>query len=267
MRKIPTLYVRDPATKLRYVLDEVHPDCQWVIDGEGVATYKWDGTAVLVDSDRRMWKRREVKPGKATPEGFRQEGDADSNTGKLVGWVPCRRGRPEDQWHWQAFDNAGWTEVPGQPAHASIDPGTYELIGPKARGNPHQLASHCLMPHGRGPDLAPPTDFDALGRWLHAVDTDMAPPGFEGIVWHHPDGRMAKIKLRDFPEAGAVRMTVHRMSAGMPILLGERVLDDDGVDRGAFVVGLYFGVDGCGEVEVRYPDGSQCYADHDLVRV
>ena len=24
---------------------------------------------------------------------------------------------------------------------------------------------------------------------------------FEGIVWHHPDGRMAKLKRRDFPAA------------------------------------------------------------------
>jgi hypothetical protein len=22
---------------------------------------------------------------------------------------------------------------------------------------------------------------------------------YEGIVWHHPDGRMAKLKKRDFP--------------------------------------------------------------------
>ena len=25
--------------------------------------------------------------------------------------------------------------------------------------------------------------------------------GWEGIVWHHPDGRMAKLKVRDYPEA------------------------------------------------------------------
>ena len=24
-------------------------------------------------------------------------------------------------------------------------------------------------------------------------------PGLEGVVWHHPDGRMAKIKVTDFP--------------------------------------------------------------------
>lgn len=37
----------------------------------------------------------------------------------------------------------------------------------------------------------PPRDFDGLRAWLDGKD-------IEGIVFHHPDGRMAKIKLRDF---------------------------------------------------------------------
>lgn len=36
-----------------------------------------------------------------------------------------------------------------------------------------------------------PRDFDGLMTWL------LAHPEFEGIVWHHPDGRMAKLKHRD----------------------------------------------------------------------
>lgn len=27
--------------------------------------------------------------------------------------------------------------------------------------------------------------------------------GYEGVVWHHPDGRMAKLKARDFPREEA----------------------------------------------------------------
>lgn len=48
MKKIPTVFVRDPETNLKHVRDEVHPDCQWVLDGEGVPTRKWDGTCVRV---------------------------------------------------------------------------------------------------------------------------------------------------------------------------------------------------------------------------
>ena len=37
MRKILTLFVRDPQD-MRHVTREVHPDCAWVLAGEGVAT-------------------------------------------------------------------------------------------------------------------------------------------------------------------------------------------------------------------------------------
>jgi hypothetical protein len=189
MWKIPTIYQRDPATKLRHVKNERHPDCGWVFAGEGTPTYKWNGTAVLIDSDNAVWKRREIKKGRSAPDRFRQEGEADPVTGKRVGWVLCDRDDPADQWHWEAYDKAA----------SELAPGTYELIGPKVQGNPHGIGDHVLMPHGDGPDLDPPTDFDALGAWLHQDNTNTAQPGFEGIVWHHPDGRMAKIKARDFP--------------------------------------------------------------------
>ena len=34
MKKIPTLFKRDPVNR-SLVTREVNPDCQWVIDGEG----------------------------------------------------------------------------------------------------------------------------------------------------------------------------------------------------------------------------------------
>ncbi|MCP9964512.1 hypothetical protein [Actinomadura madurae] len=36
-----------------------------------------------------------------------------------------------------------------------------------------------------------PLDYDGLAAWLRAHP-------YEGIVWHAPDGRMAKLKRRDF---------------------------------------------------------------------
>lgn len=194
MKKIPTLYVRDPETNLKYVRDEVHPDCRWVIDGEGVPTYKWDGTAVLIDDDGWQWKRREIKPGKPVPDGFRQEGDTDPNTNKLVGWARVDLDDPADRWHREAYANT--EEKP---------PGTYELVGPKIGhvkgGNPHKVDEHMLIRHGTDPLHGVPTQFDKLGTWLHEPTADHGPTedGFEGVVWRHPDGRMAKIKARDFP--------------------------------------------------------------------
>ena len=58
MKKIPTVFARDPETNLRYVKDEVTPGCEWVFAGEGVATRKYDGTCVMFDGDG-WWARRQ----------------------------------------------------------------------------------------------------------------------------------------------------------------------------------------------------------------
>ena len=206
MRKIPTVFQRDPDN-MRYVTRNVHPDCQWVLDGEGTPTYKWDGTSVLIDDDGAMWKRRELKAGQTEPDGFRLEGH-DETTGKTVGWMPCNRDNPDDRWHWEAYDPHPQFESITAPHK----PGTYELLGPKVQGNPHKFDHHVLMPHGAMPFNAadgefyapPPLGYDGLAGWMteFAKRDAKAALGFEGIVWHHPDGRMAKLKARDFPKVG-----------------------------------------------------------------
>jgi hypothetical protein len=177
MKKIPTLFQRDWDGDRSRVIDEPHPDCAWVFAGEGVATRKLDGTSCLI-RDGRMFRRRELKPDQAAPVGF-EVADRDEETGKTVGWVPVGDG-PEDKWHREAFDR-------------SERPGTYELIGPQVQGNPERAERHILVPHAitvNYPFDAPRT-FDGLMAWLAGRD-------IEGIVFHHPDGRMAKIKQRDF---------------------------------------------------------------------
>jgi hypothetical protein len=182
VKKIPTLFRRDPED-MRRVLPEVTAGCEWVLDGEGVPTRKYDGTCVMLDDDGMWWARREVKPGKAAPGGFVLLG-TDPETGKTVGWEPA------DQ---SSF--AKWLrEVLSDPGAfaADITPGTYELCGPKVNGNPEGFDHHVLVYHlGAERLLDVPRDFDGLREWLTSSD-------FEGIVWHHPDGRMAKLKGRDF---------------------------------------------------------------------
>ena len=87
MKKIPTVFVRDRATG--YVTDEVNPECEWVLAGEGVPTRKVDGTCVMFDGTA-WWARREVKPGKTPPPGWQQV-DHDEVTGKRVGWEPIEQ--------------------------------------------------------------------------------------------------------------------------------------------------------------------------------
>ncbi|MDF3287955.1 DUF5565 family protein [Streptomyces silvisoli] len=185
MRKVPTLFVRDPRDR-RVVLPEVTPGCGWVLAGAGTATRKWDGTCVMLDESGMWWARREVRAGRAAPENYLPV-ETDGTTGKTVGWEPMARSSFAT-FHAEAVRSGdGWT------------PGTYELVGPKINGNPDGFDTHALVRHGWAPaqvcaDVeAAPRDFAGLRDWL------LARPRYEGIVWHHPDGmRMAKIKRRDF---------------------------------------------------------------------
>ncbi|GGR59580.1 hypothetical protein GCM10010168_93000 [Actinoplanes ianthinogenes] len=178
MRKIPTVFRRDPDDRKR-VLPEANPECQWVLDGEGVATRKYDGTCVLLDEDGVWWARREVRPGRTRPPGYRAV-MTDENTGKTVGWEPIA----------QSSYAACHVEAVGRTARWA--PGTYELIGPKINGNPERVAGHELVAHADAERFDVPRELDGLRAWI------LAHPEYEGIVWHHPDGRRAKLKHRDF---------------------------------------------------------------------
>jgi hypothetical protein len=182
MRKIPTLFVRDPQD-MRRVTREVHPACAWVVAGEGVATRKFDGTCVRLDESGEWYARREVKPGRTVPAEFVAV-QTDEVTGKTVGWEPA-----EQSAFAKYLAEAVAALDPAQP----LEPGSYELCGPKVNGNPEGYDSHVLVRHDGAQRLAGvPRDFDGLRGYLAEVR-------YEGIVWHHPDGRMAKLKVRDFP--------------------------------------------------------------------
>jgi hypothetical protein len=180
MKKIPTLFDRDWSGDRSRVVPTVNPPCQWVIDGEGVATRKIDGACARVLGGV-LYKRRELRQGEPAPAGF-ELADRDDQTGKTIGWMPVGDG-PEDRWFREAFARL---ETPAD--------GTYELLGPKVQGNPEGLADHILSPHDTASlafDPQPPRDFEGLRAWMSGKD-------IEGVVWHHPDGRRAKLKLRDF---------------------------------------------------------------------
>ncbi len=175
MKKIPTIFIRNPEN-MRELLNEHHPDCGWVFAGEGVATKKYDGTCCKIE-DSKLWKRREVKPGKKIPDLFVEE-QLDDNTGKRVGWMPVDCKDKQDKWHCEAFNN--------QPD------GTYELCGPKVQGNHEKYKEHALVSHRTAEEYPHfPRIKSEMKLWLMGRD-------IEGIVFHHSDGRMAKIKLRDF---------------------------------------------------------------------
>lgn len=178
MQKIPSLFQRNYETD-RLVRDEVVPGAEWVLAGEGVATRKFDGTCCLF-RDGRLWKRHELRTGRIAPAGFEPAQNRDPVTGDVPGWVPVGDG-PEDARHREA-----------QAAAFMLDEGqTYELCGPKVQSNPEGLPSHVLIAHGN-------QSLEPFPRTFDGIRAALADAKIEGVVWHHPDGRMVKIKRRDF---------------------------------------------------------------------
>ena len=183
MEKIPTLFLRDETPRGHPVIDAVTPGCEWVLAGEGVATAKLDGVNVQVRRDEVMatlWKRR--KP----PEGVAYS---------RASYVPCDRFDPTDQWLFAAYD----ASVPDTP-------GLYEAVGPSLQGNPHRFRQSWLYSIDRPSHMRDvPRTFGGVRAWLSLTPRFPLwdPPGIlevpiEGVVFVHPDGRLAKIKRRDF---------------------------------------------------------------------
>jgi hypothetical protein len=174
MNKIPTMFERDEKTFR--VTPVCKPECLWVLNGEGIATKKWDGTCCMV-KDGKLFKRYDGSKSKYLPPDFVPHENAESH---WFGWRPVGQG-PEDRWHMEAWKNTA--EV--------LPNGTYELVGPSVNKNPEKLMQHAFRRHGDVVCENVPRTLEGLKEWL--ADKDI-----EGIVFHHPDGRMAKIKKRDF---------------------------------------------------------------------
>ena len=175
MQKIPTLFIRDHSGR---VIGVVAPGNEWVTEGIGTATRQWDGTACMV-RDGKLFKRYTLKPAKTAPDGFEPTGEPAAGTGKQPGWVPVGKGE-EDKWHRAAHEH-----------YAASPGGTYELCGPHFQDNPEKLSGDMFFKHGLWTEADAPRDFTGLAAWFKDRD-------IEGIVFYHPDGRMVKIKGRDF---------------------------------------------------------------------
>lgn len=177
MKKIVSLFKRNHDTKL--MSDEISPGAEWVVSGEGFATRKFDGTSCLIHAGE-IFRRYFVKKGKSIPMDFRPAQEKpDEFTGHWPGWVSVSD-TPDDKWHLEGFENLT----------NKVD-GTYELCGPKVQNNPEGFEQHVLVKHGSEILYDCPRTFNELKNYL-------SDGSIEGIVWHHPDGRMVKIKGVDF---------------------------------------------------------------------
>ena len=168
MQKIETMYQRDFSNPpFNPITDTVKPTSAWVEAGEGVATRKMDGTNVKIEGGKLL-KRRKPKDGNYTNASY----------------VPCSEKDGNDRYLLQGF-----------VALSDKSDGIYEAVGPKIQGNPEKQEAHALipvLPYDASLVLdGVPRTFAGLREYLEAND-------MEGIVFHHPDGRLAKIKKKDF---------------------------------------------------------------------
>lgn len=180
MIKISTLYKKNPENL--GVIDEINPENQWVIDGEGVPTIKLDGTAAAIINGE-LYRRYDVKKGRQVPPGAIPCQEPDVITGHWPHWVLVDVQNPEDKYFVEA-----WYAM----LKSDKKDGTYELCGPKVNGNKEGFDRHYLMRHGQSVLRITDFSFEGLKKYFSGHFNH------EGIVFHHPDGRMCKIRKSDF---------------------------------------------------------------------
>lgn len=184
MKKIPTLFERVYNNhRVVGISNIVHPGMEWVFEGKGIATVKWDGACCAI-IDGELYKRYDAKKGKKPPEGAIPCCDPDPVTGHHPHWVKCDRDNPADKWFWVAYD---YTR---RYCHIVLTKDTYEAIGKHFNGNPYDMAYDALIPHGND-IIHPVRTFDGIKEYLNSN-------GIEGIVFWLNNEPMCKIKRTDF---------------------------------------------------------------------
>lgn len=183
MKKMPTLFEREfEGHRIVRVTERVAPGCEWVLNGEGVATEKVDGSCCAI-IDGRFYRRYDAKRGqKRIPDGaIPCQPKPDPVTGHWPHWVPVDAYRKEDKWYVQAYMNTPW----------AVDDWTYEAVGPHFQSNPYGLDEDFLERHGRIriPDC--PRTFDGIREYLRTHE-------IEGIVFWRDGKPGCKIKRSDF---------------------------------------------------------------------
>lgn len=193
MKKIPTLFERTYENhKVVGITDKVTPGLEWVMNGEGVATVKYDGSCCAIINGE-LYKRYDAKKGRKPPEGAIPCCEPDPVTGHWPHWVKCDRGNPADRWFIEAYKNTFVPESVKVYVYGKndlVDDGTYEAIGKHFQGNPYNLGYDMLVRHGM--------DKIEVARTFEGIRTCLERNDIEGIVFWKDGQPQCKIKRSDF---------------------------------------------------------------------
>ena len=186
MKKIPTLFEREykdhKVVGIKPTLSS--PDLQWVLDGEGEATLKIDGSCCAV-IDGLFYRRYDAKKGKTPPENAIPCSDPDPVTGHWPHWVPAPASDNDPASRWYVAALQDYILNNGLP-----EDGTYEAVGPHFQGNPYKLETDTLVEHGLVV-LDVERSFDGIRNYLQQNE-------IEGIVFWKDGEPQCKIKRSDF---------------------------------------------------------------------
>ena len=185
MKKIPTLFVREfEGHTVKRVLPEVTEGLEWVLEGKGIATIKYDGSCCAI-IDGKLYKRYDAKHGKPIPKGaIPCQEKADPITGHFPCWLACDREQPSDKWFYAAYDCL--VKDIGIP----LD-GTYEAVGVHFQGNPYKMEDDRLIKHGLNVAFLKERSFEGIKQFLEENYE-------EGIVFWKDGEPKCKIKRSDF---------------------------------------------------------------------
>lgn len=183
MKKMKSLFIRNFNKQDVSITTEVQEGCEWVLEGEGIATRKYDGTCCLVIGNN-IYKRFDYKKGRNLPEGaIPCQLEADSITGHFPHWVICSDTNPADKYHLIAFN----------AQKDNLYDGTYELCGEHFQSNIDKIVEKgdILIKHGIDILENVPRTFEGIKEYLKTHE-------IEGIVFHRQNGDLCKIKRSDF---------------------------------------------------------------------
>lgn len=179
MKKIPTLFERIFENHKKVgIIDKVTEGMEWVLEGKGVATVKYDGSCCAIINGE-FYKRYDAKKGRKAPEGAIPCCDPDPITGHHPHWVKVDENNPADKWFIAAYDNTD-----------DIVDGTYEAVGLHFQGNPYHLEWDTLVRHGE-------TRL-SVGRTFEDIRDYLREFYIEGIVFWKDGEPQCKIKRSDF---------------------------------------------------------------------
>ena len=188
MKKIPTLFERVYENhKIVDILPNVTDGMQWVLEGEGIATVKIDGSCCAIINGE-FYKRYDAKKGKKPPVGAIPCCEADKITGHHPHWVKVDENNPDDKWFCRAYN------VSTDEGLAKLEDGTYEAIGKHFNGNPYNKKYDTLVKHGEWiiNESYLERTFEGIKDWLWR-NCDK-----EGIVFWKDGEPRCKIKRTDF---------------------------------------------------------------------